>query len=163
VTAEQAGPIEAVMRYFMLDWPLGRRQSSWWRLGAALVVAVVGSVLACAILAKLGPLVFPSTAGYVHFRFGDYTKLTVIGVVIAWIAWPVATLASSRAARPLFLWAAVVVTVVSFAPDVRILMKGQSAPAVLVLAVMHVAVAAVTYPALVFIAPQRRTEDHPDS
>ena len=79
----------------------------------------------------------------------------MVGVVIACIAWPILTLVSSRAARPLFLTATVIVTIVSFAPDAWIMLKGQSAPAVLVLALMHIAVALVTYPALVTIAPQK--------
>lgn len=152
---ETSGLPRAVMRYFVIDWPLGRRQPSWWRFLIALVVAVVGSVAACAILAGLGQIIFPSTAGYPHFQFADYTKLTVVGVVIACIAWPILTLVSSRAARPLFLTATVIVTIVSFAPDAWIMLKGQSAPAVLVLALMHIAVALVTYPTLVTIAPQR--------
>ena len=80
----------------------------------------------------------------------------MIGVIIASIAWPIATVVSSRAARPLFLWAAVTVTVVSFAPDASIMLKGQSTDGVFVLALMHIAVALVTYPSLVKIAPQKR-------
>ncbi|GAB3807155.1 hypothetical protein GCM10028798_31130 [Humibacter antri] len=145
----------AALRYFVIDWPLGKRQPSWWRFLIAVVVAVVGSVASCAVLAKLGPIVFPSTAGYPHFQFADYTKLTVIGVVIACATWPLFALVSSRAARPLFLTATVIVTIASFAPDAWIMLKGQSAPAVVVLALMHIAVALVTYPALVAIAPQK--------
>lgn len=155
-TRETTGPTRPIARYFVLDFPLGRRQPSLWRWAAATVAALVGSVAACAALAAAGQAVFPTTAGYAHFQFPDYTKLTVIGVLIACAAWPLASLVSSRAARPLFLWAAVAVTVGSFAPDAWILLHGQSARAVLVLALMHVAVALVTYPALVFISPQRR-------
>ena len=36
----------------------------------------------------IGTAIFPATKGYVHFRFSDYAKLTVIGVVIACLAWP---------------------------------------------------------------------------
>jgi hypothetical protein len=154
-TEEHSGRTAAMTRYFVLDWPLGRTQPSWWRFLIGAVTAVVGSVAACAILAALGPLVFPSTTGYPHFQFADYTKLTVIGVVIASLAWPVTTLVSSRAARPLFLWMTIVVTVASLAPDAWIVLKGQSPEAVFVLALMHVAVALVTYPVLVRIAPQR--------
>lgn len=148
------GALRPLVRYLRIDLPAGARQPRLWRWVVATVVAVVGSVAACALLARLGPVVFPATAGYGHFRFADYTKLTVLGVLVACAAWPVATWVSSRAARPLFLWAAVAVTIVSFAPDGWILMHGQSPQGVLVLGVMHVAVAAVTYPALVLIAAQ---------
>jgi hypothetical protein len=35
--------------------------------------------------------VFPSTKGYGHFQFSDYAKLTIIGVIIACVAWPIVT------------------------------------------------------------------------
>ncbi|MCK9920173.1 MULTISPECIES: DUF6069 family protein [Microbacterium] len=140
---------------FGLDLPMGRAQPSAVRTVIAIVVAVVGSIAACAVLAALGPIVFPRTAGYEHYAFADYAKLTTIGVIGAGIGWPIVTLFSTRAAR-LYLWLAIIVTVVSFAPDLWIWWKGQDGQAVFVLIVMHVAVAAVTYPAMVFIAPQRR-------
>jgi hypothetical protein len=121
---------------------MGRAQPSAVRTVIAIVVAVVGSIAACAVLAALGPIVFPRTAGYEHYAFADYAKLTTIGVIGAGIGWPIVTLFSTRAAR-LYLWLA-------------IWWKGQDGQAVFVLIVMHVAVAAVTYPAMVFIAPQRR-------
>ena len=58
-------------------------------------------------------------------------------------------------ARRLYLWAAITVTIVSFAPDLWILRGGQPAPAVLDLAVMHIAFAVVTYFSMILIAPQR--------
>jgi hypothetical protein len=82
----------------------------------------------------------------------------VIGVVLACFGWPLASALWSRARQP-FLVLTVVVTVVSFAPDLWILRQGQPADGVLALAVMHVAVAVVTYPALVLIAPQRRRHE----
>ena len=57
----------------------------------ATVVALAGSLAADAALVALGTAIFPSTRGYVHFAFGDYAKLTVIGVVVACAAWPVVT------------------------------------------------------------------------
>lgn len=151
-------PLLAAARYFVLDFPMGTHQPSWWRWLAASVVAVVGSVAACAGLAGIGPVVFPSTTGYVHFQFGDYAKLTVIGVCVACVGWAAVTLASSRAAQPLFAWAAILVTVASFAADEWILLHGQNPAAVAVLCVMHVAVAVVTYTALILIAPQRASD-----
>ncbi|RFA12971.1 hypothetical protein B7R21_08980 [Subtercola boreus] len=138
-----------------LDMPLGRAQPSLLRFVVATVVAVGGSLLACAGLAQLGVVLFPATKGYEHYGFADYGKLTIIGVVLASVAWPLVTLLSTHA-RWLYFWLAVIVTVVGFAPDVWILWKGQPAGAVFILMLMHIALALITFPALVFIAPQRR-------
>jgi hypothetical protein len=138
-----------------LDFPAGAAQPVWWRWLVATVVALVASIAACAALAAIGIALVPSTAGYEHYGFGDYAKLTTIGVIAAAIIWPVVTLVTTRARR-LYLWLAVLVVIVSFAPDLWILRGGQPAPAVADLAVMHVAVGAITALALVFIAPQRR-------
>ncbi len=97
-----------------LDFPLGRAQPALWRVALATLVALVGSIAVCAALAALGPVLFPRTAGYEHYGFGDYAKLTTLGVLAAGIAWPLVTLVSTRAAR-LYLWLAIVVTIVSFA------------------------------------------------
>ena len=141
-----------------LDFPRGSRQPSLVRFIVASVVAVVGSVLACAALAAAAIAAMPDLAGYEHFQFMEYTKLTVIGVVLACLAWPATTWLSSRAWKP-FLWLALAVTVVGLAPDAWILFKGQPAAGVGVLVLMHVALALVTYPALVLIAPQPRPRD----
>jgi len=137
-----------------LDLPLGAAQPSLVRWIVATVVALAASIAACAALAAAGIALFPSTAGYEHYQFGDYAKLTTIGVIGAAIAWPVVTLVTTRARR-LYLWLAILVTIVSFAPDAWILRGGQPAPAVADLAVMHVAVGVITYLALVVIATQR--------
>ena len=55
----------------------------------ATVVAIVGSLLADALLVAMGTLVFPATKGYVHFHFADYAKLTIVGVIVACAAWPI--------------------------------------------------------------------------
>ena len=137
-----------------IDLPQGAAQPSLPRFVLATVVAVGGSLIACWLLAAGAQLLVPSTRGYDHFRFPDYAKLTVIGVVIACLAWPVVTWFSSSARR-LFLVLAVLVTIASFAPDVWIGIHGQPAAGVLTLVLMHVALLVVTYPALVLIAPQR--------
>ena len=79
-------------------------------------------------------------------------KLTVIGVVVACVGWPVVTRVSSQP-RWVFLRAAVVVTLVLLVPDLYIWHTGEPARGVLVLMVMHVAIALVTYNALVRLAP----------
>lgn len=121
----------------------------------ATAVSLAGSLAADYLLVKLGTHVFPSTAGYVHFRFSDYAKLTIIGVLIACAAWPVATRLTSRP-RQFFLRAAILITIVLFAPDLYIWHGGSPFKAVLVLMCMHVAIALVTYNALVHLAPVPR-------
>ena len=127
-------------------------QPSWARWVLASVVALVGSLAADALLVATGEAVFPSTKDFVHFQFSDYGKLTVVGVVIACVGWPVVTRLSSRPRR-LFLRLAVAVTVVLLLPDVVIWARGEPARGVLVLMTMHLAIAVVTYNALVRIAP----------
>jgi len=125
----------------------------------AAVAAIVGSLIADALLVVIGEAIFPGTKGYVHFRFSDYAKLTVIGVIIACAAWPVVARLSS-APRWLFLRLAILVTLVLWLPDLYILYKGQPADAVAVLMVMHVAIALVTYNLLVRAAPVRQARRH---
>ena len=67
------------------DLPMRRRQPRAWRWVVATIVAVVLSLVACAVLVVIGKAVFPSTVGYEHYAFADYGKLTIIGVVLgAW-------------------------------------------------------------------------------
>jgi hypothetical protein len=141
-----------------VDFSPKHRQPSTLRLILATIVSVVGSVLADALLVVAGQAAFPSTKGYVHYQFHDYARLTVIGVVIACLAWPVVTRISS-APRWLFFRLAILVTLVLWLPDIWILHQGAPARAVAVLMVMHLAIAVVTYNALVRIAPVRRTSE----
>jgi hypothetical protein len=104
------------------------------------------------LLVVLGTKLFPSTKGYVHFQFADYAKLTIVGVTVACAGWPIVTRISSQP-RWLFFRLAILVTLVLFLPDLWILMNGAPAKAVVVLLLMHVAIAVVTYNALVRIAP----------
>ena len=61
----------------------------------------------------------------------------------------------SSAPRWLFFRLAILVTLVLWLPDLYILYKGESAKAVAVLMVMHLAIAVVTYNLLAHIAPVR--------
>ena len=153
-TSSSARPTRALAR-FGLDFPSGAAQPQAWRFVVATVVAIALSIAACAGLVAIGIRVFPSTVGYEHFQFGDYTKLTVIGVVIASLGWPAACYVTTRARR-LYLVLAVLVSIAALAPDAWILYQGQSAQAVLVLVWMHAALAVITYLSMVLIAPQRR-------
>ena len=130
------------------------RQPTAGRMAIATAVSVAGSLGADAILVVIGERVFPSTSGYVHFQFSDYARLTILGVLIACAAWPIVTRISS-APRWLFFRMAIAVTLVLWLPDLWILHLGQPVQAVAVLMVMHLAIAVVTYNALVHIARVR--------
>lgn len=135
-----------------VDFAPRHRQPSGRRIVVATVLAIAASLVAGALLVAIGTRIFPSTKGYVHFAFGDYAKLTVIGIVVAALAWPVVTRVSS-APRSLFLRSAILVTLVLLLPDVWLLVQGESPPAVFVLVWMHLAIAVITYNALVRLAP----------
>lgn len=147
-------PVDRALRVFRVDFAPAHRQPTAVRVLVATLVSVAGSLAADALLVIVGQAVFPATRGYPHFQFPDYAKLTVIGVVIACLAWPVVTRISS-APRWLFLRMAVAVTLVLWLPDVYILALGQPPRAVAVLFVMHLAIAVVTYNCLVRIAKTR--------
>jgi hypothetical protein len=142
-----------------VDFAPSHRQPAALRVGAALVISVVGSLAADALLVAIGQAIFPSTKGYVHFQFHDYAKLTIIGVVIACAAWPIVTRISS-APRWLFFRMAILVTLVLWLPDLYILYRGAPGRAVAVLMVMHLAIALVTYNCLVHIASVKAFAAH---
>ena len=146
--------LKRVMSLAKIDFAPAHRQPSFVRLLIASIVSIAGSLIADAVIVALGVAIWPATKGYAHFKFADYGKLTVIGVVIACAAWPIVTRVCA-APRWLFLRLAVLVTLVLLLPDVYILYKGQPGTAVAVLMVMHLAIGVVTYAALVSIAPVR--------
>jgi hypothetical protein len=146
--------LSKAMSLVHLDFAPNHQQPAGGRVVLATIVSIVGSLLADAVLVVIAQAVFPSTKGYVHFQFGDYAKLTVIGVLIASVAWPITTRITSQP-RWMFLRMAILVTLVLWLPDVYILMKGQPAKAVAFLFLMHLAIAVVTYNALVRLAPVR--------
>ena len=137
-----------------LDFTPGRGQPSAGQVVLATVVSLAGSLLADALLVVIAQAAFPATRGYAHFQFADYSKLTVIGVIIACVAWPVTTRITSQP-RWMFFRMAILVTLVLWLPDVYILVNGQPTKAVGFLFAMHLAIALVTYNALVRLAPVR--------
>jgi hypothetical protein len=137
-----------------LDFTPAYRSPKASRLVLATVLSIAASLLADAALVYAGTRVFPSTKGYGHFEFHDYARLTIIGVIIACAAWPVMAWVTS-APRWLFFRVAIVVTAVLLLPDLYILWQGQPTKAVAVLMVMHLAIALITYNALVWLAPMR--------
>jgi hypothetical protein len=144
-------PIDRALRLFRVDFAPAHRQPSAVSVVVATIASIAGSLAADALLVVIGQAVFPSTKGYSHFQFADYSKLTVIGVIIACVAWPIVTRISSDP-RWLFARMAVAVTLVLWLPDVYILVSGQPAKAVAVLFIMHLAIAVVTYYCLVQLA-----------
>ena len=129
--------LERALSLVRVDFaPARRQQPSAARVIVASVLSIAGSLAADALLVVIGTAIFPSTKGYVHFQFSDYAKLTVIGVVIAGLAWPVVTRISSEP-RWLFFRMAIAVTLVLWLPDLYILVNGQPPRAVAVLFVMH--------------------------
>ena len=161
-TARRVPLLDRVLTWARIDLDPPHRQPAWWRVGLATVLALVGSLLADAALVAVGTHAFPSTTGYSHFQFADYAKLTVVGVVIACVGWPIVTRVCA-APRRLFFWLAVVVTLVLFLPDVWIRWKGQPTDGVGVLMVMHVAIALITYNLLVRLVPVRPRRTVPEA
>jgi len=146
--------LETAMSLVHLDFAPNHRQPSGGRVMLATVVSIAGSLLADALLVVIAQAIFHSTKGYPHFQFADYAKLTIIGVLIACAAWPITTRITSQP-RWMFFRMAVLVTLVLWLPDVYLLIKGQPGKAVAFLFVMHLAIALVTYNALVRLAPIR--------
>ena len=146
--------IDRTLAIARVDWSPSHRQPSVARLAVATVIAVLGSLAADAILVAVGTHVFSGTAGYEHFRFNDYAKLTIIGVLGGAAGWPVLTHISS-APRWLYGWLMVLISLALFLPDAWLLVRGQPPRAVVVLMAMHVAIAVVIYCAMVFVAPVR--------
>lgn len=145
---------------FRVDFAPEHRQPPARAVVIATVLSIVGSLLVDAALVAIGTAVFPSTKGYVHFQFHDYARLTIIGVVIACVAWPIVTRITSSP-RWLFFRMAIAVTLVLWLPDLYLLVKGQPAKAVAVLMAMHLAIALVTYNCLVHLAKVRETAQRP--
>jgi hypothetical protein len=143
--------LDRALRLARVDFAPAHRQPTAMRVILASVLSVIGSLAADALLVVIGQAVFPSTRGYGHFQFSDYAKLTVIGVIIACVAWPIVTRISSSP-RWLFFRLAILVTLVLWLPDLFILYRGAPGRAVAVLVVMHLAIAVVTYNCLVHIA-----------
>ena len=146
--------LHRLLNLIHLDFAPRHRQPSSVLVLLATIVSVVGSLAVDALIVVIFQAAFPSTKGYAHFQFSDYSKLTIIGVIIACIAWPIVTRITSEP-RWMFVRMAVLVTLVLWLPDVFILVNGQPGKAVAGLFLMHLAIAVVTYNALVHLAPVR--------
>lgn len=152
--------VEPLLVRFRIDFTPADPRPAWGRVALATLVALVVSLAADAALVAAGKALLPSTKHFAHVAVASYAKLTVIGVVIACACWPVVTRVSSSP-RWVFLRAAVAVTVVLFLPDAYLWLKHESHAGILVLVAMHIAIAVVTYNALVRIAPAGEASDPP--
>lgn len=146
--------LERLLARGPVDLSPQHRQPATARVVVATVVALAGSLGLDELIVHGATALFPATAHFSHFALADYASLTVVGVLGACAAWPVATRVSSRP-RPLFFRAAVALTVVLWLPDGWLLLKGERAQAVGALMLMHLAIAVVTYNAVVRLAPVR--------
>jgi len=128
-----------------------------WRVVAAGLIAAAGSLTADVALASIGQAAFTVPASFGKFSFGTYALLTVLGVAGATATWTAVTRLSSRP-RWLLTRLAALVTALFLIPDFLLLgTPGNPAGPVVILMLMHLAIAVITYTALVKIAPARST------
>jgi hypothetical protein len=154
---EHPDVVDRLIDWTSFDLAPRHRQPAWGRVALATALAVALSLLADAALVALGTHLFPATKGYPHFAFGDYARLTVIGVLGAGAGWPVVTRICSRPRRQ-YRRLAVLVTAGLLLPDLYIWHQGQPGKAVGVLMAMHLAIALITYHVVVRVAPVGPTE-----
>src|SRR5271167_1447223 len=87
--AERNDVVGRALALAKVDFGANVVQPAPTRLLVATLTSLVGSIGADALLVALGTAIFPSTKGFVHFRFTDYARLTIVGVIIGCAAWPV--------------------------------------------------------------------------
>ena len=126
---------------------------------AASVISVAGSLAAAAVLVAISTAIFPATRISIS-GYSDYAELTVIGVVIARLAWPVESGGPDQLRAPLAVLAyGCAGPLVLWLPDLYIVAKGEPLRAVAVLIVeMHLAIAIITYNCIVRIARVEQAE-----
>jgi len=151
-TPPPANPVDRMLGLARIEPSTGHARPEIARLAVATALAVAGSLLAGALLVAVGTHLFHASKGYEHFRLVDYATLTVIGVVAACLAWPILARISATP-RWLFFRLTCLVTLVLWLPDLALVLRHHPIRAVVVLMVMHLAVAVVTYQCLVRVAP----------
>jgi hypothetical protein len=125
------------------------------RLAAAGLAAAALSLAADLVLVGVGRAVFTVPASFGKLAFGTYASLTILGVTGATAAWWAVTRLSSRPQR-LLTWLAVLVTALLLIPDFLLLgTQGNPTGPVVILMLMHLAIAAITYLVLIRVAPAR--------
>jgi len=125
------------------------------RLARAGFGAAAVSLAADVILATIGDAAFTVPAAFGKFSFGAYGLLTVLGVAAATATWGMVMRFSSRP-KWLLTRLAALVTAIFWIPDFLLLgTAGNPAGPVIILMLMHLAIAIITYAALVTLAPAR--------
>jgi len=144
---------ERTLAWWRVDMRPSKEPPSGERLFVVTLLAVMCSVGANALIVTLTKHFDPALRDYAHFRLDDYGTLTVAGVLAAGVAWFIVLRVSSTP-RWLLLRLAMLVTAVLWLPDAYLFAKREPTAAVVVLMIMHGAVALVTYNLLVrFAAP----------
>lgn len=145
-------PVRLAVRLTRLDLRPSALQPSLLRTALGIAIGVLVSVGLNWLLARTAIVLFPSLAGFPHFQFSDYGRLTVLGALIACFGWPILTRLSSSPGW-IYGWVAVLGTMVLWLPDLYIWMVlHEPGRAVLVLATMHVAVVLVSCVSMVTVA-----------
>ena len=125
------------------------------RVVAAGLAAAAVSLASDVVLVTAGRAAFTVPASFGKFAFGSYALLTVLGVAGATAAWAMVTRLSSRP-KWLLTRLAALVTALFLIPDFLLLgTPGNPTGPVVILMLMHLAIAAITYVALITIAPVR--------
>ncbi len=123
------------------------------RLVAAGLAAVAVSLLADIVLAAIGQAAFTVPAGFGKFGFGSYSLLPVAGITGATATWWAVTRLSSQP-RWLLTRLAALATALFLIPDFLLLgTPGNPGGPVVILMLMRLAAALITYTALIKIAP----------
>lgn len=151
VSADEPAWVARLRRAARLDLAPAHRQPSTPLVVVATLAALVASIGVDELAVHVATSMFPTTRHFSHFRFADYATLTVVGVLLACVAWPAVTRLSS-APRWLFFRLAVVAMLALWIPDGWLLLRGETAKGVAVLMVMHLLIALVTYNLLVHVA-----------
>jgi hypothetical protein len=125
------------------------------RVVAAGLAAAAVSLAADLMLATIGQAAFTVPASFGKFAFGTYALLTVLGVAGAAATWAAVARLSSRP-KWLLTRLAALVTALFLIPDFLLLgTRGNPAGPVAMLMLMHLAIAVITYAALIELAPVR--------
>jgi hypothetical protein len=125
------------------------------RVAAAGLAATVVSLAADVVLVTIGQAAFTVPATFGKFGFGTYALLTVLGIAGATATWGMVTRLSSKP-KWLLTRLAVLVTALFLIPDFLLLgTAGNPTGPVIMLMLMHLAIAAITYTALITVAPVR--------
>ena len=134
------------------------RPTSRARTAVTLVIAVAIAVALNAVVAAIAGAA-GATPGYGPLTLPAYALFTALGFAAGWLGWSMIT---RRAARPRAVLSVLVpvVLVLSFVPDVLLLLlgfiPGTTTVAAVALMVMHVVVVAIAVPTFAVLATPRR-------